>query len=136
MTGENRITNARAEIAAAHDALKVADAALGLGAFRDAMSRAYYAAFHAARAMVLLCGVEPKTHSGLMHLLNEHLIRTGEIERRFNLVLTRLYAYREASDYAYSFELGGDDVSKEIAAARELLAVAERRVEDSSKKNV
>ena len=133
MTGENRVANACAEIVAARDALRVAEAAVSLGAFRDAMSRAYYAAFHAARAMVLLCGVEPKTHSGLVHLMNEHLIRTGEIERRFNLVLTRLYAYREASDYAYSFELGGDDVNKEIAVARELLDVAVRRVEDSSK---
>lgn len=121
MTGENRIGNARAELAAADDALRVADAALGLGIFRDAMSRAYYAAFHAARALVLLEGAEPRSHAGLSRLFNEHVIRTGRLEPRYNLILTRLAAYRQASDYAYAFEIALDDARGEIAAARDFV---------------
>jgi uncharacterized protein (UPF0332 family) len=128
MTDENRLANARAEIESARDALRVAEAALGLGIPRDAMSRTYYAAFHAARALLLLEGLEAKTHGGLAHLFNTHLVRSGRLEPRFNLLLARLFSYRQASDYGYAFTLGVAEVRGEIEAARELADLAERAV--------
>ena len=118
MTGENRLANAQAEIAAAKDALRVAEAALSLGIRRDAMSRTYYAAFHAARALLLLEGLEPKTHAGLQRMLGEYLVRGGRIEAHDALLLTRLQAYRAASDYSYAFEIGAADAEGELSAAR------------------
>ena len=129
MTGPNRLSNARAEIAPAADALRVAQAARDLGIYRDAMSRAYYAAFHAARALVLLEGEEPRTHGGLSRLFNDHVVRTGKLEARYNLLLTRLQAYRQASDYAFDFALAEDDVRSEIDAAAELVDRARGIVE-------
>lgn len=59
------------EALAAHDELRAADEALQagralveLGFLRDAASRLYYAAFHAARAALTSRGVVTKTHSG------------------------------------------------------------------------
>lgn len=121
MTGENRMANAALELAAAYDALRVAEAALGIGILRDAISRAYYAAFHAARALVLWQGFEARTHGGLSRLFNEHLVRSGLLEPRYNLVLARLQAYRQASDYAYAFEIGPDEARAEVAAARDFV---------------
>lgn len=118
MTGENRIANARSEIEAARDALRVAHAALSLGICRDAMSRAYYAVFHAARALLLLEGIEPKTHAGVQRMLGEHLVRAGTIPAHDGLLVTRLEAYRKASDYAYAFVIDVADATKEIEAAR------------------
>lgn len=34
--------------------------------YRDSASRAYYAMFHAAKSVLLLKGLEPKTHRGLL----------------------------------------------------------------------
>jgi uncharacterized protein (UPF0332 family) len=128
VTDENRLANARAEIESARDALRVAEAALGMGIPRDAVSRTYYAAFHAARALLVLEGVEAKTHAGLAHLFNMHLIRTGRLEPRFNLLLARLFSYRQASDYGYAFTLGAADVGVEIESARELVDLADKAV--------
>jgi hypothetical protein len=128
MTGDNRIANALGDVAAARDALKVAEAAVGLGIGRDAMSRAYYAAFHAARALLLLEGFEARTHGGLVAMVGQHLVRTGKLDTRFNLVLTRLQAYRQASDYAYAFDMEIGDVAHEIEAARALVELAAARV--------
>ena len=125
MTKENQLGNARADLIAAADALKIARVALGLGIVRDSLSRAYYAVFHAARAMLLLQGFEPKTHAGLGHLLNEKLIRAGLLESRYNLIFTRLQAYRQASDYAYVFEVAVSDAEEEIRAAEEFVQRAE-----------
>lgn len=82
MTDDNIRKNARTEIAMAKDALRVATAAVDLGICRDAMSRAYYAAFHAARAFVMLAGYEAKTHAGLRHLFSEQIVRPGILETR------------------------------------------------------
>jgi uncharacterized protein (UPF0332 family) len=128
MTGENRVANARHEIAAARDALRVSEAALGLGIRRDAMSRAYYAAFHAARALLLLEGVEPKTHAGLSRMVGEHLVRPGKLTAHAALLLTRLQAYRQASDYSYAFEIDEADAASELTAARAFVEHAAKAV--------
>ena len=132
MTGENRIANARSEVAAARDALKVAEAALTLGIVRDAMSRTYFAAFHAARALLLLEGFEPKTHGGLASLFGEHLVRGGKVDGRHALLLTRLQAYRQASDYAFAFTASVDDVRSEVGSAAALVELAARAVDAAS----
>lgn len=124
MTEENREANARGELAIARDAARVARAALDLGIVRDALSRAYYAAFHATRALLLLDGLEPKTHAGVVRMLSEHWIKTGRFDSSQMLVLTRLQAYRLASDYSYSFEVQPADAQAEVAAAEHFVALA------------
>jgi uncharacterized protein len=124
MTRENAIVNAQNELAVARDASRVARAALELGIARDALSRAYYSAFHAARALLLLDGIEPKTHSGVLAMFSAHWVKTGRMESAQVLVLTRLQSYRLASDYAYSFDVQPGDVQGELDAAERFVALA------------
>jgi uncharacterized protein (UPF0332 family) len=124
MTRENAIVNAQNELAVARDASRVARAALELGIARDALSRAYYSAFHAARALLLLDGIEPKTHSGVLGMFSAHWVKTGRMESAQVLVLTRLQSYRLASDYAYSFDVQPGDVQGELDAAERFVALA------------
>ena len=131
MTGDNRAANARAEVVAARDALRVAAAALGLGIRRDAMSRAYYAVFHAARALLLLEGLEPKTHARVGRMVGAHLVRTGKLDAHSGLVVTRLQAYRQASDYSYVFEIDEVEAKAEIAAAEVFVEQAAKTVAGS-----
>jgi len=118
VTRENRLANARAEVAAARDAVRVAEAALTIDVRRDAMSRAYYAAFHAARALLLLEGAEPKTHAGVGRMIGEQLVRAGKMDAKSALLVTRLQAYRQASDYAYAFAIDLDDARRELGEVR------------------
>jgi uncharacterized protein len=124
MTDENCRANAQSELAVGRDAARVARAALELGITRDALSRAYYAVFHAVRALLLLDGLEPKTHSGVARLFSEHWIKTRRIDSRQMLVLTRLQSYRLASDYSYAFDVQPADVAGEIDAAEVLVELA------------
>ncbi len=73
MNADNRKENAAREAALGDDALRAAEALLALQLYNDAVSRAYYAAFHHARALLLLDGLEPKTHRGVFALLERHL---------------------------------------------------------------
>jgi uncharacterized protein (UPF0332 family) len=124
MTDENRGSNAREEIRVATDALRAAEALLDLGLLRDAVSRAYYAAFHAARALLLWRGHQVKTHGGLARLFHEHVVAPGDLPSRFDGVLMRLMGLRGASDYALAFTMSADDVRAELRGARDLVEAA------------
>jgi len=128
VTDENKELQARAELEAADDALRAAQALVGLGLVRDAASRAYYAAFHAARALLFRRGLQAKTHGGMLRLFSQHVVAGGDLAPRYNGILTRLQALRGSSDYALAFTMSSDDVAAEVALAGELVGEAHRLV--------
>ena len=63
-----------------NEALAAARCLLENGFLRDAVSRAYYAAFHRARASLLLRGMEPKTHRSTVQLFSLHFVKDGPLD--------------------------------------------------------
>ena len=118
MTEANRLANARAEAALGDDALRAASALLELDLHNDAVSRAYYAAFHYARALLLVAGLEPKTHRGVVSLLLEHYEKPGRLEPGAVSILARLQTFRGLADYDASERLSKERAETELAAAR------------------
>ena len=78
---------------------EAAVALLKAGFFEDAVSRAYYAAFHAAQAALLTEGQQADTHKGLGTLFGLFYVKTGRIDKRFGRYLANLKDDRETSDY-------------------------------------
>ena len=62
------------------------------------MSRAYYAALHYARALLLLKEEEPKTHEGVLRRLSFYFVRTGVLSLEEGKVFSRLHKLREEAD--------------------------------------
>jgi uncharacterized protein (UPF0332 family) len=114
----NRSENAAKEAAAGDDALRAADALLALGLNNDAVSRAYYAAFHYARALLLLEGLEPKSHRGAFALLEKHFEATGRLTRDALSRFARLQTFRSLADYDAGERLPADRAAEEVASAR------------------
>ena len=69
------------------------------GAYDDTVSRAYYAAFHAASAVLLTEGLEVDSHRGLLNLFGLHFIKTGKLDKKFGRFLHNLKDDRETGDY-------------------------------------
>ena len=118
MTEDNRKANARAEAVLGDDALRAASALVELGLPNDAVSRAYYAAFHYARALLLVEGLEPKTHRGVVSLLLERYENAGRLEPGAVSILARLQTFRGLADYDATERLSQDRAEAEVAAAR------------------
>jgi uncharacterized protein (UPF0332 family) len=78
--------------------LAVAKKLAATGDHEDAVSRAYYAAFHAAQALLLAEGQRAETHRGLLTLFALLLVKPGKIDARFGKFLANLKDDREASD--------------------------------------
>ncbi len=88
MTDDNQRKNVAAEVARAEESRRAAALLLAAGLTADSISRAYYAAFHYARAVLLSESAEPRTHGGVDRLLQRDFVRTG----RFNADIAKLFA--------------------------------------------
>src|SRR5215510_7925569 len=72
-----------AEWQRAGQALRAAEVLTDAGYPADALSRAYYATLHAAKAALSVHNVVTASHAAVRRMFGLHLIRTGEIEREW-----------------------------------------------------
>lgn len=124
MSPENARANAASAMARAEQALRASEVLLREGLHADAISDAYYAAFHASRALLLSVGEEPRTHRGVLHRLNVLFVQTGKLDSRHLAALARAQNDRASADYETEATFTREEVEEEIAAARALVAAA------------
>jgi len=79
--------------------LRVARDLVQRGEWDDAVSRACYAAFHAAQAALLTEGQRGETHQGVLTLFGLLLVKTGKLDRKWGRALANLKDDRETGDY-------------------------------------
>jgi uncharacterized protein (UPF0332 family) len=61
--------------------LQVASELLDKGYYDVAASRAYYAAFYAASALLLSEGLDTSKHSGVIALIHQHFVKSGKLNK-------------------------------------------------------
>ncbi len=125
MTDANAAANSRAEMQRAAQSLRAADVLAREGLFADAISDAYYAAFHAARALLFTIGLEPRSHRGALHLFNVHFVQTGRIPAASLSALSRAEYDRIGADYGTAIRFTAEDASEALARARDFVATAQ-----------
>jgi uncharacterized protein (UPF0332 family) len=104
--------------------LASAEVLAGAGQADDAISRAYYAVFHASSALLLMDGIRSRSHSGLGNQLGLRFIAPGRLDRRWSRVLADLRGERENGDYGLGSFFDASHVREAIALAREFLDIA------------
>lgn len=124
MTVENRRKNIAAEVRRGNEALESAQILLDAGKYADAVSRAYYGAFHYARALLLMLGEEARTHGGLERMLQRDLVREGKLDPDVARLFSRLQKFRLDADYDAEFVFTAKGAAEEVAAARAFVAEA------------
>ena len=72
-----------------------------------------------ARALLLTEGLEPRTHRGVIQLLNLRFVKSGRLSREAAVLLAQLETSRELGDYTPAATFDQDE-------ADELLSMAER----------
>ena len=99
MSEDNKRKNLSDELREAEDRLRSARLLRDAGQRKDAVSRAYYAAFHAAKAMLLTEGIEPRTHRGMRDEFRHRMTGAGKLPEALAQTLDRLEAARLGADY-------------------------------------
>ena len=84
------------DIALARETLGAAEYLLKGGYYNDAVSRAYYAMFYAARALLASHDIHPKGHKGLILQFGLEFVKTGFIEEMYGRALSHAKERRES----------------------------------------
>jgi uncharacterized protein (UPF0332 family) len=113
------------ELGKARRLLEAAEHLARGGFHEDAVSRAYYAVFHAGCALLASIGRTVRTHDGLRMTIGEHFVRTGKLDPRFARVLARSAADRNDADYNSTATFLAEDAKDAIQGAREFVAEVE-----------
>lgn len=121
MTSEGKESSATLELELAREELEIAEMLVQAGHHRVALARTYFAVFHAVRARLFAEGLEPKTHAGVQHLWNLHLVKPRVYDSSTTKLLARLQKFREEADYAQAFVVDEVSAREEITAASELV---------------
>src|SRR5215217_8811464 len=72
-------------------------------------SRADYAAFYAASALLLNEGIETSKHSGVIALVHQHFVKSGKLSKEQGRNLNWLFELRSVGDYGVSLHVLPED---------------------------
>ena len=96
------------------------------GRYKNALNRAYYAIFHAMRAVNSLEGFDSSKHSGVIAFFNQTYVKEGIFPKDMSKIIRRASESREKADYLDFFVASRDDAEKQIQRAEEFQRTIEK----------
>ena len=123
--------HAAAYMGKARDAARLARLALDEGVLDGAVSRAYYAAFYAATAALLVAGEAPRTHKGVHHRFRLLYVKSGRVPEAIGTLLPYASDMRQKADYDALTVFEARAVADLIADVERFLAAVEPLLTDN-----
>lgn len=125
MHNEDLMNLSKARLEHAKDCLKESDILLSAGEYKGAANRAYYAAFHAMRAMLILDEFDSKKHSGIIAKFREFYLKTDLFDKEFSDSISSLFRVRTASDYDDFYVVSKNDAIAQYEKAKKISTLIE-----------
>ena len=97
--------------------------------YKDAINRAYYAAFYAIKAVLAVEGVDFKRHKDVVAYFNQHYVATEKFEREMGKRIGRLKTMREDCDYDDFYVIERDEVLEQLRTAEIVIGAVRRYME-------
>jgi uncharacterized protein (UPF0332 family) len=86
-----------------------------------AASRAYYAAFYGATAVLLKEGLDFSKHSGVIASIHQRFVKTGKLSKEHGKNLNWLFELRNVGDYGVTAHVSQPQAEQAILAAESFL---------------
>lgn len=87
------------------------------GRWESSINRSYYAALSAAKAALILFGIDPKTHEGIKTMVSKKLVLDGLIPKEYGKWFRTLLFEREDADYADYVTIDSSDAEDAVKNA-------------------
>ncbi|MBK1694721.1 hypothetical protein CKO09_08215 [Chromatium weissei] len=110
-----------ANIERAKQSLAAANALTTNGYYDFAASRAYYAAFYGATAVLLNEGLDFSKHSGVIASIHQRFVKTGKLSKEQGKNLNWLFEIRALGDYGGVAHVSELQAEQAIVAANQFL---------------
>ena len=117
MLNEDLCNLSKARISHAEDCLREARLLLDGNEYKGAANRAYYAAFHSLRAVLILDAFDSKKHSGIIAKFRENYLKTEIFNKEISNYISSLFRIRTASDYDDFFVVSKEESFSQLEKA-------------------
>lgn len=77
--------------------------------WKAAVSRSYYAMYHAAKAVLLSENIETFTHQGVNIQFGKYFVKTGIFDRNLIRTFSKMLDTRQKADYEIGFKASEND---------------------------
>jgi len=122
----------KALVTKAEDSVRAAELLTRDGYHGFAVSRAYYAMFYIAEAMLLERGLRFTSHAGVISAFGQHFSRTRKVPSEFHQHLLAAQDGRTEGDYDIHPKLTAEDAALAIRRAHEFIRFAKRAPGEST----
>ena len=111
----------RAEWRRAVKAQGAAELLLEANFYEDAVSRAYYAVLHAAKAALLARDIVTESHTAVRRLFGKELVQQGLLEKEWALILAHEQDERASADYDVELTFSQEVAEQRVEQAQHFL---------------
>jgi len=115
------MTELRDLIGKAERFLHTAEYVLGTEDYDSCASRAYYAMFFMAEAVLLTKQLTSSSHRGVISLFGEHFVKTGVFEKHLGSTLNLAYRQRIIGDYRADRSVTKEEAEELLEAAQDFV---------------
>lgn len=122
------------EIDAAESDLHDAERCHEMGMHKLAITQAYYAMFHAGRALLYSQGYKERSHYCLVVALEALYVESGKLSRKSVTMLRRARELRESADY--QLEFSGDTARILLKEARDFVEESKEVLASNSRRSL
>ena len=98
----------------AKESLAEAKTLFGANQYKGASNRAYYAIFHAIKAILAIEQIDFKKHSSVLAYFNKEYVNKNVFPKEYGKYISNIQYYREHSDYADFFIVYKNDCEIQI----------------------
>ncbi len=113
-------------------AIGAGESALANGYVEVAASRAYYAMFYVAEALLHERGLYFRKHGGVHSAFGKHFAKTAVLDPRYHRWLLAAFNKRITADYGVDVELSVQEVKEMLAQACEFVEAARKFLKSSA----
>ena len=120
-----RLDYAKYRLERAKEDLDAACMLLENGSYRIANNRAYYAIFHAMRAVLAFDNFDSSKHSGVIAEFRRRYIKEGIFSKEMSQMIGSAFIIRNASDYDDMFVASKGETEQQVRNAKYVLKKVE-----------
>lgn len=121
--GNHRLEQAKEE-------LRDAKLLFQVNSYKSANNRAYYAIFHAIKAVLALEPIDFKKHKDVQAYFNKNYVNTEIFPKNMGRKIVDACKTREDSDYDDEFVVKPEETQNQIETAEELIKLVEKYINE------
>ena len=125
MSDKQDVTLSRYRLDKAKETYTTALVNLANDRYMDANNRAYYAIFHAMRAILALDGADFRKHSAVIAYFREHYIKSKQFDKILSDIVGNASFVRNQSDYEDFYVTSKDEATVQVNDAESFIAAVE-----------